>query len=83
MSHIYLFAYICSDVFESLAWASAQVHCQCSTNGKVVFTDKIISATKLAAVNASKDNFTYKKDNFNNDDDDGENNKKRLIAIVL
>lgn len=42
-----------SDIFESLAWASAQVHCQCSTNSKIVFSEKL-NMTQLAAINASK-----------------------------
>jgi len=29
----------CSDALESLAWASAQIHCQCTTNSKVVYPD--------------------------------------------
>lgn len=41
-----------SDLFECLAWASAQVHCQCSTNGKVVLSDKLNTTARLAAINA-------------------------------
>lgn len=41
-----------SDVFEGLAWASAQVHCQCSTNGKVMSIDKLNSTAQSAAINA-------------------------------
>lgn len=43
-----------SDIFESLAWASAQVHCQCSTNSKIVFSEKLNMTAQLAAINASK-----------------------------
>lgn len=43
-----------SDIFESLAWASAQVHCQCSTNSKIVFSEKLNITARLAAINASK-----------------------------
>ncbi|XP_063977588.1 RAB6A-GEF complex partner protein 2 [Diachasmimorpha longicaudata] len=41
-----------SDVFEGLAWASAQVHCQCSINAKAVLTDKINFTNRLGAINA-------------------------------
>lgn len=40
-------------MFESLAWASAQVHCQCSTNSKLVLTERLNATTRLAAINAS------------------------------
>lgn len=48
--NIYIFD---SDLFESLAWASAQIHCQCSTNSKVVFSEKINTTVRSAAINAS------------------------------
>ncbi|KAK0164565.1 hypothetical protein PV328_003180 [Microctonus aethiopoides] len=41
-----------SDVFEGLAWASAQVHCQCSTNGKVMSIEKLNSTAQSVAINA-------------------------------
>ena len=41
-----------SDIFESLAWASAQVHCQCSTNNKIVFSERLNMTAQLAAINA-------------------------------
>lgn len=49
--------YSFSDVFESLAWASAQIHCQCTANGKVVLTEKLNTTSQLAAINASKNMF--------------------------
>lgn len=52
-----------SDVFESLAWASAQVHCQCSTNGKAVLTEKLNANTKLAAINADTTFAPWRQDN--------------------
>ncbi|XP_012254757.1 RAB6A-GEF complex partner protein 2 [Athalia rosae] len=51
-----------SDVFESLAWASAQVHCQCSTNGKDVHTEKL-NSIQLAAVNADTTFAPWRQDN--------------------
>lgn len=43
-----------SDLFESLAWASAQVHCQCTTNNKIVLSEKINTTARSFAINASK-----------------------------
>lgn len=41
-----------SDVLESLAWASVQIHCQCSTNSKVIYPDtNSISAEELSTSN--------------------------------
>lgn len=48
------YAFLLSDLFESLAWASAQVHCQCSTNSKIVLSEKINTAARSVAINASK-----------------------------
>lgn len=42
-----------SDLFESLAWASAQVHCQCTTNSKMVLSEKINTMARSMAINAS------------------------------
>lgn len=42
-----------SDLFESLAWASAQVHCQCTTNNKMVLFEKINATARSMAINAS------------------------------
>lgn len=42
-----------SDLFESLAWASAQVHCQCTINSKMVLSEKINTAARSVAINAS------------------------------
>lgn len=43
------FAY--SDLFENLAWASAQIHCQCSINEKLILGDKIKADVTPAVVN--------------------------------
>ncbi|XP_033227534.1 RAB6A-GEF complex partner protein 2 isoform X2 [Belonocnema kinseyi] len=52
-----------SDVFESLAWASAQVHCQCTANGKVVLTEKLNTSTQLASINANTTFAPWQHDN--------------------
>ncbi|XP_012272249.1 RAB6A-GEF complex partner protein 2 [Orussus abietinus] len=41
-----------SDIFESLAWASAQIHCQCTTNEKTVLIDKLNVNVRSTAINA-------------------------------
>jgi hypothetical protein len=42
----------CSDAFESLAWASVQIHCQCTTNSKVVYPDgNLFTAEELSTAN--------------------------------
>ncbi|XP_023246479.1 RAB6A-GEF complex partner protein 2-like [Copidosoma floridanum] len=40
-----------SDPSENLAWASVQIHCQCSINEKLIAGDKIKKDTKPVAVN--------------------------------
>lgn len=41
-----------SDAFESLAWASAQIHCQCTTNSKVTYPDEnLFTAEELSTAN--------------------------------
>ncbi|XP_003397445.1 RAB6A-GEF complex partner protein 2 isoform X1 [Bombus terrestris] len=52
-----------SDIFESLAWASAQVHCQCSTNNKIVFSEKLNMTAQLAAINANTTFAPWQQDN--------------------
>lgn len=52
-----------SDIFESLAWASAQVHCQCSTNSKIVFSEKLNMTAQLAAINANTTFAPWQQDN--------------------
>jgi len=42
-----------SDLFESFAWASAQVHCQCTTNSKIILSEKINTTARSVAINAS------------------------------
>ncbi|XP_015518745.1 RAB6A-GEF complex partner protein 2 [Neodiprion pinetum] len=51
-----------SDVFESLAWASAQVHCQCSTNGKAVLSERL-NSIQSAAINADTTFAPWQQDN--------------------
>ncbi|XP_046991942.1 RAB6A-GEF complex partner protein 2 isoform X2 [Schistocerca americana] len=42
-----------SDVFESLAWASAQIHCQCTTNNKVAYPESSsVTPEELSTANA-------------------------------
>ncbi|XP_076223263.1 RAB6A-GEF complex partner protein 2 isoform X1 [Nomia melanderi] len=52
-----------SDIFESLAWASAQVHCQCSTNSKIVFSEKLNTTARLGAINANTTFAPWQQDN--------------------
>ncbi|XP_053989101.1 RAB6A-GEF complex partner protein 2 isoform X2 [Hylaeus anthracinus] len=52
-----------SDIFESLAWASAQVHCQCSTNLKLVLAEKLNTTARLAAINANTTFAPWQQDN--------------------
>ncbi|KAJ8670274.1 hypothetical protein QAD02_001533 [Eretmocerus hayati] len=40
-----------STICENLAWASAQIHCQCSINEKLILGDKIRADVKPVAVN--------------------------------
>nr|CAD7392969.1 unnamed protein product [Timema cristinae] len=41
-----------SDVLESLAWASVQIHCQCSTNSRVTYPDgNLYMAEQLSTAN--------------------------------
>ncbi|KAG8036903.1 hypothetical protein G9C98_004225 [Cotesia typhae] len=51
-----------NDVFEGLAWASAQLHCQCSANDKIVITDKI-NSSRTSAINAETAFAPWQKDN--------------------
>jgi len=45
-------AVCCSDAFESLAWASVQIHCQCTTNSKVAYPDgNLFTAEELSTAN--------------------------------
>lgn len=45
-------ALFCSDALESLAWASAQIHCQCTTNSKVVYPDgNLFTPEELSTAN--------------------------------
>ncbi|XP_003703058.1 RAB6A-GEF complex partner protein 2 isoform X1 [Megachile rotundata] len=52
-----------SDIFESLAWASAQVHCQCSANSKLVISEKLNTAARLVAINANTTFAPWQQDN--------------------
>lgn len=45
-------ALFCSDALESLAWASAQIHCQCTTNSKVAYPDgNLFTPEELSTAN--------------------------------
>ncbi|XP_034942506.1 RAB6A-GEF complex partner protein 2 [Chelonus insularis] len=52
-----------SDVFEGLAWASAQVHCQCSVNDKIVFVEKINAINRTKAINTDTTFAPWQQDN--------------------
>jgi len=52
-----------SDLFESLAWASAQVHCQCTTNSKMVLLEKINNTARSVAINANTTFAPWQQDN--------------------
>lgn len=42
---------------ENLAWASAQIHCQCSINEKLILAEKIKKDSKPVAVNTGMFNL--------------------------